>query len=49
MASSIDDNEEIPFLQAIRRYPKIAAYCLALTTSILLWGYDLVIVSSVTG
>ena len=47
----IDDGEEeeLPFLQAVRRYPKIAAYCLALTTSILLWGYDLVVVSSVTG
>lgn len=47
--SSIDENEDLPFFQAVKRYPKVAAYCLALTTAILLWGYDLVIVSSVTG
>ena len=49
-ASTVSDSEEdLSFLQAVRRYPKIAGYCLALTTSILLWGYDLVVVSSVTG
>ncbi|RYP93472.1 hypothetical protein DL770_000356 [Monosporascus sp. CRB-9-2] len=46
--NSIESGEDLPLGQAIRRYPKVAGYCLALTTAILLWGYDLVIVSSVT-
>ncbi|RYP87363.1 hypothetical protein DL769_000567 [Monosporascus sp. CRB-8-3] len=46
--NSVDNDEELPLGQAIRRYPRVAGYCLALTTAILLWGYDLVIVGSVT-
>ncbi|KAM0723777.1 hypothetical protein Q7P37_000767 [Cladosporium fusiforme] len=34
--------------QAIRRYPKITTYAFALTIGILLWGYDLVIVGTVS-
>lgn len=48
-AKSVEETEDLAFFQAVRRYPKVAAYCLALTTSILLWGYDLVVVGSVTG
>ncbi|RYP34948.1 hypothetical protein DL767_004025 [Monosporascus sp. MG133] len=45
--NAVEKDEDLPLGQAIRRYPKVAGYCLALTTAILLWGYDLVVVSSV--
>ncbi len=48
-APSFNEDEDLTFKQAVQRYPKVAAYSLALTTSILLWGYDLVVVGSVTG
>ncbi|KIW65451.1 hypothetical protein PV04_07710 [Phialophora macrospora] len=32
--------------QAIQRWPKVAGYCLALTTAILLWGYDMAMVGN---
>ncbi|KAE8152765.1 general substrate transporter [Aspergillus avenaceus] len=35
-------------LADIKDYPAVAGYCLALTTGILLYGYDLVIVSNVS-
>ena len=41
--------EKLPLRQAIRRFPKVVAYCLALTTVIIGWGYDLVVVGAITG
>jgi hypothetical protein len=32
--------------QAFRKWPKVAGYCLALTTAILLWGYDMAMVGN---
>ena len=32
--------------QAMRKWPKVAGYCLALTTAILLWGYDMAMVGN---
>lgn len=46
--SSYQQDESLPLGQAIKRYPKIVGYCLALTVSIIGWGYDLVIVGSIT-
>ncbi|RYO79951.1 hypothetical protein DL766_009082 [Monosporascus sp. MC13-8B] len=46
--NSVKNDEDLPLGQAIRRYPRVAGYCLALTTAILLWGYDLVVVGSIT-
>jgi MFS transporter, SP family, general alpha glucoside:H+ symporter len=43
------DSENLPLKAAIKQYPRVVAYCLALTTAILLWGYDFVIVGSITG
>ncbi|CAM1511848.1 Fc.00g093610.m01.CDS01 [Cosmosporella sp. VM-42] len=42
-------DEQLPLWQAIRRYPKVVGYFLALTVAIIGWGYDLVIVGSITG
>ena len=36
-----DSSKELSLLQAIRKWPKVSAYCLALTSAILLWGYDM--------
>ncbi|KAK1996000.1 alpha glucoside transporter [Colletotrichum falcatum] len=41
------DEESMPLGQAIRRYPKIVAYCMSLTIVIIGWGYALVIVGSI--
>ncbi|OCT49090.1 sugar transporter [Cladophialophora carrionii] len=32
--------------RAVRKWPKVAGYCLALTTAILLWGYDMAMVGN---
>ncbi len=32
--------------QAVQKWPKVAGYCLALTTAILLWGYDMAMVGN---
>ena len=34
--------------QTIRKWPKITGYCMGLTAGILLYGYDLVIVGTVS-
>ncbi|KAH6887659.1 general substrate transporter [Thelonectria olida] len=41
--------EQLPLGKAIKRYPKVAGYCLAMTVAIIGWGYDLVITGSITG
>ncbi|KAK5948105.1 hypothetical protein OHC33_010853 [Knufia fluminis] len=35
--------------QNLRRYPKVSAYCIALTSGILLWGYDLAMSGNLAG
>jgi MFS family permease len=49
--SSVEDDEDqkrnLPLIQACKLYPKVVAYCFGLTTVILLWGYDLVIVGTI--
>lgn len=42
-----DDN--LSLAQALKRYPRVVRYCLALTIAIIGWGYDLVVVGSITG
>jgi MFS transporter, SP family, general alpha glucoside:H+ symporter len=42
-------DEEMPLMQALKRYPKIARYTLAMTLPIIGWGYDLVIVGAIVG
>lgn len=37
----------IPLWQSIKKFPRIVGYCLALSSAILLYGYDLVIVGTV--
>ncbi|PKS08578.1 hypothetical protein jhhlp_004964 [Lomentospora prolificans] len=46
-ASSTGSDENLPLGQAIKRYPKIVGYCLALTVIVVGWGYDLVLVGAV--
>ncbi|KPM39534.1 hypothetical protein AK830_g7023 [Neonectria ditissima] len=46
---SSDSDENLTLAQGIKRYPKVVGYCLALTVAIIGWGYDLVVVGSVTG
>lgn len=36
---SVSSEEQLKLWQAVRKYPKVAGYCLALTSAILLWGY----------
>ncbi|KAM0552418.1 hypothetical protein ACHAPJ_007978 [Fusarium lateritium] len=45
----IDADDQLPLRQALKKYPKIARYCLAMTIPIIGWGYDLVVVGGVTG
>lgn len=44
--SNQKENESVT--QSIRIFPKTLAWCLALTSGILLYGYDLVIVGNVS-
>ncbi|KAK7430474.1 hypothetical protein QQZ08_002993 [Neonectria magnoliae] len=44
-----DEDEKLPLGKSIKRYPKIVGYCLGLTTVVIGWGYDLVVVGSITG
>lgn len=37
-----------PLWQLLKRWPKVVMYCLALSSAILLYGYDLVIVGTVS-
>lgn len=43
-----DDGNNMPLGKALRKYPKVAMYSLFVTLAILLWGYDLVIVGTVS-
>ena len=45
--SSTNDEENLPLGQAIRRYPKVVGYCLALTIIVVGWGYDLVLIGAI--
>ena len=46
--SDNDEEKDLSVWTAIRRYPKITAYSFAVTLGILLWGFDLVIVGTVS-
>ncbi|KAJ5513814.1 Major facilitator superfamily domain general substrate transporter [Penicillium fimorum] len=37
----------VPLWQSVKKFPRIVGYCLALSSAILLYGYDLVIVATV--
>ncbi|KAH7130951.1 general substrate transporter [Dactylonectria macrodidyma] len=43
-----NDEEKLPLGKAIRKYPKVIGYCLGLTVVVVGWGYDLVVVGSIT-
>lgn len=38
----------IPLWQLLKQWPKVVMYCFALSSAILLYGYDLVIVGTVS-
>lgn len=42
-----ENKSYIPLWQSIKKWPRIVGYCLALSSAILLYGYDLVIVGTV--
>jgi MFS transporter, SP family, general alpha glucoside:H+ symporter len=50
-STSIEDSESekrnLPLIQSCKIYPKVVGYCFGLTTVVLLWGYDLVIVGTI--
>ncbi|KAF4978854.1 hypothetical protein FZEAL_4836 [Fusarium zealandicum] len=48
-SSTSDVKSQLPLGQALRLYPKIARYCLAMAIPVIGWGYDLVIVGAMTG
>jgi hypothetical protein len=39
LEESASSEEQLTLWQAVRKWPKVTAYCLALTSAILLWGY----------
>lgn len=41
-----DPNDKLPLWRAVRLYPRLVAYCFAVATSILGWGYMSVLISS---
>lgn len=41
-------SQELTLLKSIRTFPKIVGYCIGLSSAILLYGYDLVIVGTVS-
>lgn len=43
-----DTEGSLPLGQAIKKYPKLVGWCVALTLAVIGWGYDLVIVGSIT-
>lgn len=43
-----NEGDNMPLGKAIRRYPKTAGYACFVTIAILLWGYDLVVVGTVS-
>jgi hypothetical protein len=48
--SSVDSHGKtthIPLWHSIKKFPRIVGYCVALSSAILLYGYDLVIVGTV--
>ena len=42
------DEKNMSLWKAIRRYPKVTAWSFAVSLGILLWGFDLVIVGTVS-
>ncbi|KAK8096048.1 general substrate transporter [Apiospora kogelbergensis] len=40
-------DEPLPLVPALRRFSKVAGYCLAMSVAIIGWGYDLVVVGSI--
>lgn len=46
---STDSSKELSLWQALRKWPKVSAYCLALTSAILLWGYDMAMNGNLAG
>lgn len=47
-SAASDTVKKTSLIADLKQSPKVAAYCLALTTGILLYGYDLVIVGNVS-
>lgn len=43
-----DHEVHVPLLHSLRKSPRIVLYCVALSSAILLYGYDLVIVGTVS-
>ena len=44
--NGIPEPAKLSLWQAIRKWPKVVGYCLASTTAILLWGYDMAMVGN---
>lgn len=40
--------QHVPLWQSVKKWPRVIIYCLILSSAILLYGYDLVIVGSVS-
>ena len=41
-------SENLTFNRAVRLYPKVAGFCVAFASGIIMYGYDLVIVGTIT-
>lgn len=49
IASFTEPEKKLNLFRAIRKWPKVALWSMALTSTILLWGYDHALISSVSG
>lgn len=46
--AAAEPEEQLSLMTAVRRRPRVVGYSLALTSTIILWGYDMVIVGNVS-
>lgn len=44
-----EPEKRLNLFAAVRKWPKVSLWCMALTSTILLWGYDHALISSVSG
>lgn len=46
-ASHHESDDRLPLAKAIKLYPKLVGWCMALTLAVIGWGYDLIIVGAI--
>jgi hypothetical protein len=49
VADTSDETKKLGLWQALKRWPKLSAYCAGLISAILLWGYDSAMAGNLSG